>query len=103
MPSWPSANASASSAFRSPTWRGKGVDAFALVTPQQLAENPDKVLRTWQYAGDAERRALGEPDQRVKMTAARPSPVRTAEPRMPGVRVHVDRRRCGLRAPRAQS
>ena len=52
----------------------------------------------WQDAGDAERRALGEPDQRVKMTAARPSPVRTAEPRMPGVRVHVDRRWCGLRA-----
>ncbi|HKC76652.1 MAG TPA: hypothetical protein VKF37_20985 [Chloroflexota bacterium] len=82
--------------------RGKGVEAFALVTPQQLAENPDKILRTWQYADDAERRDLGEPDQRVEMTVARPSPVRTAEPRTPGVRVHADRRRRGLRALRAQ-
>jgi hypothetical protein len=56
----------------------------------------------WQDAGDAERRDLGEPDQRVEMTAARPRPVRTAEPRMPGVRVHVDRRQRGLRAFRAQ-
>ena len=82
--------------------RGKGVKAFALVTPQQLAENPDKILRMWQYASDAERRDLGEPDQRVEMTAARPSPVRTAEPRTPGVRVHADRRQRGLRALRAQ-
>ena len=82
--------------------RGKGVDAFALVTPQQLAETPDKVLRTWQYAGDAERRDLGEPDQRMEMTAARPSSVRTAEPRTPGVRVHADRRQRGLRALRTQ-
>jgi hypothetical protein len=65
--------------------RGKGVKAFALVTPQQLAENPDKILRMWQYAGDAERRDLGEPAQRMEMTAAHPSPVRTAEPRTPGV------------------
>jgi len=35
--------------------RGKGVEAFALVTPQQLAENPDKILRMWQDAGDAPR------------------------------------------------
>jgi hypothetical protein len=78
--------------------RGKGGEAFALVTPQPLAENPDKILRRWPYAGNAERRDLGEPDQRVAMTAARASPVRTAEPRTPGVRVHVDRRRRGLRA-----
>ena len=82
--------------------RGKGVDAFALVTPQQLAENPDKILRMRQYTGDAERRDLGEPDQRMEMIAARPSPVRTAEPRTPGVRVHADRRRRGLRGLRAQ-
>jgi hypothetical protein len=25
--------------------RGKVVEAFALLTPQQLAENPDKILR----------------------------------------------------------
>ena len=102
MLSRPSANAPVSSAFRSPDWRAKGVEAFAPVTPQQLAENPDKILRTWQYADDAERRDLGEPDQRVEMTVARPSPVRTAEPRTPGVRVHADRRRRGLRALRAQ-
>jgi hypothetical protein len=38
----------------------------------------------------------------VAMTAARASPVGTAEPRTPGGRVHADRRRrglCGLRAP----
>ena len=78
--------------------RGKGVEVFALVTPQPLAENPDKILRMWHYAGDAERRDLGEPDQHVEMTAVRPSPVWTAEPRTPGVRVHANRRRCGLRA-----
>ena len=78
--------------------RGEGVKAFALVTPQQLAENPDKILRMWQYAGDAERRDPGEADQRVEMTAARPSPVRTAELRTPGVRIHADRQRRGLRA-----
>ena len=78
--------------------RGKGVEAFALVTLQQLAENPDKILCMWPYAGDAERRDLSEPDQRVEMTAARPSPVRTAEPRTSGVRVHANRRRYGLRA-----
>jgi hypothetical protein len=52
----------------------------------------------WQYAGDAERRDLGEPDQRVEMTAARPSPIRTAEPRTPGVRIHANRQWRGLRA-----
>jgi hypothetical protein len=69
-----------------------------MVTPQQLAENPDKILRMWQYAPDAKRRDLGEPDERVEVTAARPSPVRTAEPRTPGVRFHADRQRSGLRA-----
>ena len=56
----------------------------------------------WQYAGDAERRDLSEPDQRVEMTAARPSPVRTAELRTPGVRIHADRQPRGLRTLRAQ-
>jgi hypothetical protein len=102
MLSWPSVNAPVSSAYRLPDRRAKGVEAFGPVTPQQLAENPDKILRTWQYAGHAERRDLGEPDQRGEMTAARPSPVRTAEPRMPGLRGHADGRRCGLRALRAQ-
>jgi hypothetical protein len=75
---------------------------LALVTRPQLAENPDTIVRMWQYAGDAERRDLSEPDQRMEMTAARPSPVRTAEPRTPGVRVHADRRQRGLRVLRAQ-
>jgi hypothetical protein len=82
--------------------RGKGVEVFALVTPQPLAENPDKILRMWPYAGDAERRDLGEPDQRVEMTAARASPGGTAEPRTPGGRARVDRRRRGLWGLRAQ-
>ena len=56
----------------------------------------------WQDAGDAERRDLGESDQHGEMTAGRPSPVRTAEPRTPGIRVHADRRQRGLHALRAQ-
>src|SRR4051794_38851759 len=88
MPGWPSAHAPASSAFRSPNGRGKGVEAMTMVTPQQLAENPDKVLRMWQYADDAERRDLGEPDQRGEMTAApEPRPDRgAAHARRPGPR-----------------